>query len=707
MRKTFGFGCPTEGFGHVGVETLDMTQYLIIGVDTGGTFTDLVIRTIDNRLLVAKIPGTPANPANSVIAAILTARERYGVSDSALLVHGTTVATNALLERKGARTALITTRGFKDVLAIGRQTRSSLYTFTPSRPAPLINAEDCFEVDERVDWLGDELFAISKDGAAALAQDLAARGYESAAVCFLFSYLNSSHEAIMNDALEDAGFMTSASHLVAPEPREYERTACTVGNAFVAPVLSRYLGTLNSRLDEVNCHRLRVMQSDGGSLVPGEAARLAIRTALSGPAGGVRAAEHLAQSLGINNLITFDMGGTSTDVAMLLDGKCGVVNEGQIGPTPLRSAMYDIHTVGAGGGSIACLDSAGALRVGPQSAGADPGPAAYGRGAHLTVTDANLLLGRLPAALPLAGAVRMDVARTEALFVSLAESMGVAAPSAAAAVIELANQTMARAVRHVTTERGLDVQRCTLLSFGGAGGLHACHLADLLGITRVVVPRYPGAFSAAGLCMSGVSREFVQQFPARTLLSGAAALLSRAVATLRQNAVAWMQQQGIDTEAWSGTMVADIRYRGQAYDLKVPGVIDPVSAVNEHALDMLISSFHALHRQRFGHADQTQPTEISALRLVAVDNQDFIAMDATLPHAPSQPMDVLTLYSNESWQEADLYWRPHLATGQQFAGPAIIAQEDATLYVPDGWMCDTHVSGNLILTSSGYKAGVQ
>jgi N-methylhydantoinase A len=681
-----------------------MSSILIIGVDTGGTFTDIVVRTDAGELFVAKVSGTPDNPANSVVKAIALIRERHALREAASLFHGTTVATNALLERKIARTALITTRGFRDILAIGRQNREHLYSFRPSRPLPLIAEDACFEADERTDWQGDILTRLTGEEAASIALTLRDAGYEAAAVCFLFSYLNPTNEERMMQALEARGIRASASYKIAPEPREFERAACTVGNAAVSPVLTRYLRSLQIQASGAGCTHVKIMQSDGGVLGVEEAGQLAIRTALSGPAGGVKAAEMLMTALHRDAVVTFDMGGTSTDVALIQDGHCAVVHEGQIGPTPLRMAMYDIHTVGAGGGSILRLDRAGALRVGPESAGADPGPAAYGKGRFLTVTDANLVLGRLPNSLPLAGAVKLDEERSRALFEQMATDVGTPALDIAEAALSLANHSMARAIRHVSTERGIDVGQCTLLSFGGAGGLHACDLAEALGMPEVAIPLYPGAFSALGLCFAAASREFVSALPARSGLEGVVEGLQDICSSLWQKAQTWMAHQRIAPDGWSGSFRADMRYRGQAFDLTValsrgdcPGscALEPSTLRSSREL---AEAFNRAHRQRYGHADETQHLEITAIRLTAAATPDShgALLNVRLPEQPARPITEGILYHRGQEMPVPVYWRPHLAAEQSVAGPAIIAQEDATTFIPEEWQCASDSTGTLI-----------
>ena len=487
-----------------------MSASAIVGVDTGGTFTDLVIRHADGGLSVRKLPSTPHDPSQSVLTGIAECLASGLLEPGFTVVHGTTVGTNALLQRRGVPTALVTTRGFRDVLEIGRQARTHLYAFHPTKPIPLLPREHCYEIDERLDWQGNILTPLDENQAVALLEDLKTRGVESLAVCFLFSYLNPIHESAFGRLALAAGFHVSLSCDIAPEPREYERASTTAANAFIAPLMTRYLNNLQTELTLLGVARLRVMQSNGGALSASEAAQRAITTALSGPAGGLVAAAQIGTQAGFMDLLTFDMGGTSTDVALIAGGQCPVVTTGGMGDLPLRTPLLDIHTVGAGGGSLARLDRAGGLRVGPESAGADPGPVAYGRGDTLTVTDANVLLGRLPEDIRLAGRVPLDGSRVRARFEVLAREIGRTPEQAALGIVAVANAAMARALRHVSVERGHDPAGLTLLSYGGAGGLHACALAAALDMTTILIPRYPGAFSALGLALADVRREYVR-----------------------------------------------------------------------------------------------------------------------------------------------------------------------------------------------------
>lgn len=670
-----------------------MIQESIIGADVGGTFTDFVFVGTDGRLRVRKRASTPLDPSESIIAGIQDALAAGLTTGGYTLIHGTTVATNALLERRGARAALLTTAGFRDVLEIGRQARSALYALHPAKPVPLLPREQRHELTERVDWQGNVFTPLDAAQAGALLDRLKLQGVESLAVCFLFSYLNPAHERQVGAMAHERGFAVSLSCEIAPEPREYERTSTTVANAFVAPVMARYLSRLEAQLRQAGAGLMRVMQSNGGALSPGEAAHHAIKTVLSGPAGGVVAAAHVGSAAGFPRLLTFDMGGTSTDVALLLDGRCPVVTSGRVAGLPLQAPMLDIHTVGAGGGSLARLNAAGGLRVGPQSAGADPGPVAYGKGETVTVTDANLLLGRLPVGVRLAGYLPLDAPRVRAYFAPLAAAMRCTPEEAALGVVRIADTTMARALRHISVERGYDPADFTLLSFGGAGGLHACSLAEMLGMRTVLVPRYPGAFSAMGLALAEVMREYVQPLPAGASDRQTAEIgrtLEAMYVVLERQAAGDMEAEGFASGSWNAQRLLDLRYAGQSFDLRLPVV--------ENDLAATVTAFHNAHRTRYGHADPKEPVEIVAARVVAVGQGNRPELVPDLPEEPGRPLGESDVYSQQGRQCATLFARDVLAPRQRLHGPSIVLQEDATTLIALDWTAVVDSGGNLVMT---------
>ena len=665
----------------------------LVGVDVGGTFTDFVFIDPMGKVVVQKRASTPADPSLGILQGLRKAQEDGLLADRFTLIHGTTVATNALLERRGARTALITTAGFRDVLEIGRQTRDALYTFHPTRTPPLLPQEMRFEVGERIDWRGDVIAPLDAPAAEALVARLVQEGVESLAVCLLFSYLNPMHERRVGEMARAHGLSVSLSCDIAPEPREFERSATTVANAFVAPVMARYLDRLAAQADALGASALRIMQSNGGALSAKEAGEQAIKTVLSGPAGGVVAAGKIGLEAGFTRLLTFDMGGTSTDVALVLDGQCPTVTTGQTAGFPIRTPMLDIHTVGSGGGSLARIDAAGSLRVGPESAGADPGPVAYGRGQTLTVTDANVLLGRLPASARLGGSMELDAARVRVHFEALAARLGIGSEQAALGVIQVANAAMSRALRHISVERGYDPADFALLSFGGAGGLHACALAETLGMRSVLIPRFPGAFSALGLALADTRREFALPLSAaeRVLAEtpeARQALEARFAVLETLAAPVSAQAEAMPTET---TRLLDLRYTGQAFDLRVP-------VVGRNDISATLTAFHRAHKARYGHSDIREAVEAVALRVVTVGRNGCPAPTTDLPGKSGKPIGVTSLYGEAGRLKAPLFLREDLAADQQISGPAIVLQLDATTFVAPEWQGTVDRQGNLVLT---------
>ena len=663
-----------------------------VGVDVGGTFTDFVVVT-DDGLQVHKEP-TSAPQHEAVVDGL----ERLDTAAGAPVVHGTTAATNALLERRGARTALVTTEGFADVLAIGRQNRPDLYDLQPSRPPPLVPAGRRYEVPERLDSEGAVLTPLDEDAVRRVAEALAGADVESVAVVFLFSYQAPAHEKraaeLLREALPDVPVTRSSALL--PEYREYERTATTVVNAYVRPQVARYL----TRLDEALAGRsVRVMQSNGGTIGLDTAADEAARLALSGPAGGVVGALGVARralDTDAPRLLTLDMGGTSADVA-LCDGEVPRTTEHTIADLPLRLPATDIHTVGAGGGSVAHVDAGGSLRVGPESAGAEPGPVCYGRGGtDPTVTDAHLVLGRLAAEHVLGGADTLEMAPDAAreAVAALGREVGLSPEETALGVLRVANATMERALRRVSVERGHDPRDYTLVPFGGAGPLHAAALAEALGMRRVLVPPTPGVLSALGLLMADVVYD-----TARAVLRRADALreepapLTEAREAAARDVRAVLSGHG--TPALS--LELDLRYVGQSYELSVP--LD--APITGSAVADAVDAFHERHRARYGHADAAEPVEVVALRVrgrVAVPPPE-------LPLEPETdaPLDDAVLGTRPVWFDADgptettTYARAALHHGHAFDGPAVLHQYDTTIVVPPGWHAHVDARQNVHL----------
>jgi N-methylhydantoinase A len=663
--------------------------HLRVAIDTGGTFTDCVYLG-DGELKVLKVFSTPADPSQAVLNALAQIATTEGLAaDHAIDVrHGTTVGTNAMLERKGARVAFVTTAGFEDTIAIGRQTRAKLYDWFAPIPVPLVPRELRFGVPERVSPTGEILRAPSKKELATLVEAVRASCAEAIAISLLFGFANPATELRVEAALAPLGLPISTAHRVLPEFREYERASTLVVNAYLAPKMQTYLARLKERVATQHAGgRVDVMQSSGGIVSAGLAAREPVRTVLSGPAGGVIGACAVARWAGFDRIVGFDMGGTSTDV-FLADTRTGaqLTGESVIAGVPISVPMLDIHTAGAGGGSIARFDAGGMLRVGPESAGADPGPICFGRGTQPTVTDANLLLGRLDAESFLGGSVTLDRARTQHL---MHEQKGPLATAVdfAAGILRVVESHMERAIRVISVERGHDPRECTLVAFGGGGPLHACALARALRIPRVLVPAMPGALSAVGILLADAVRDY-----SRTVMLPGDALASipQHFAELEARARADFAAEGLQGVA---QRTLDIRYRRQGYELNV--VYDP------SAPTQAIAGFHQLHRQRYGFCDETRPIEIVSLRLrMVAPAEPYSPPRAPLPPQPTMPRPLATrqVYFDGTFLSAPLYRREALSPGDRIHGPAMIAEYTSATVLPPGARADIDELSNLIIT---------
>lgn len=653
---------------------------LIIGVDTGGTFTDFVYQS-DGRFQVYKCLSTPDRPSDAVIDGLM----RIGREGAVRVFHGSTVATNAILEGKGARTALVTNQGFEDIIEIGRQNRTELYRFTHAKARPLVPSHHRFGISCRVDCHGRIVTEMVEDDLDALVRQIVGSQCQSVAVCLLFSFLNPDHEVRVGSALERLGVPVSLSHEVSGEFREFERMATTMVNAYVAPKMTAYIQRLSGHVGSGN---LRIMQSNGGSITAETAMNRPVNTVLSGPAGGVVGAYYTAGQAGIDKLITFDMGGTSTDVA-LMDGSLPVAYESRVGGLPIRVPMMDIHTVGAGGGSIARIDEGGAMKVGPESAGADPGPACYGKGEHMTVTDANLVLGRLLPDYFLGGTMKLNANRARQCLDALSGPVSLSRQEAAAGILEVANTAMAGAIRVISVEKGHDPKNYTLFSFGGAGGMHALFLARMLGIPQVMIPRHPGILSALGMLVSDVRKDY-----ARTVMLTQDAnvmdipMLSSLFEPLCGQAREELANEGISEDHMVIVPYLDMRYKGQAYELTVP--------FDETGL----KRFHDAHLKRYGYAVADRPVEIVNLRVQARG-----VMEKTVPEtlAKAQSTDInhaviglsAAIFDHREWTTS-IVNREKLAWGHAVTGPAIVVEYSSTTVIPPGFTARVDRYGNLL-----------
>ena len=651
---------------------------LRIAIDTGGTFTDCVW-VERGRIRLLKVFSTPADPARAIADAVRQIAGEQAIT----LLHGTTVGTNTILQRKGARVALVTTAGFEDAIEIGRQARPRLYDFFFDRIEPLVSADLRFGIAERTDSEGTILEQPAAQSLADLRQIIWQQHPEAIAISLLFSFANPQNELEVEKALTDLKLPLSVSHRILPEFREYERTSTVVVNAYLQPVMLRYLTSLEERAHRQSDpawakNSIFVMQSSGGITTLATAAREPVRTVLSGPAGGVVGASASGRRSGLDRIISFDMGGTSTDVS-LVDGEIHASTQSEIAGLPLGVPMLDIHTVGAGGGSLARFDAAGALRVGPESAGADPGPICYGRGTQPTVTDANLLLGRLQPHRFLGGNFQLDLERTRRHTSEWLkkQNLPLSLEAFAAGVIRVVNATMEKAIRVVSIERGHDPRRFSLVAFGGAGGLHACELAHALGIPRVVVPANPGALSAFGILVSDVIKDF-----SRTILWRAHSKLPTAKLEAEFRRLSQRARTEFRSEGWSGAIreqrIVDVRYRGQGYELSVPFTRN------------LISDFHRAHAQHYGYSRPEREIELVTARLrAAVTSPQARIADAGLAFSTSRPNrradpEQADLLFDGKRRRAHVYEREALRMGRRYQGPAVIAEYSATTVVPPG-----------------------
>ncbi|HWE48347.1 MAG TPA: hydantoinase/oxoprolinase family protein [Bryobacteraceae bacterium] len=624
-----------------------------IGIDSGGTFTDFVVLHGDGKLESFKLRSNPASPASVILAGLARI-----AAQEAEVVHGSTVATNALLERKGAKTAFVTTRGFEDIIAIGRQNRPELYHLMPPVPVPLVPRELCFGVVERVLFDGTVERSLDVED---LRERIINSGVEAVAVCLLHSYRNDVHERALLEILP--GYVC-ASCDVSPEFREFERASTTVINAYVGPLMDRYLGELEAG----SPHPVSIMQSNGGLLTAGEARRHAVRTILSGPAGGIVGAVEVARACGYGKALTFDMGGTSTDVAL-----AGQVNrlttEARIDHFPVRVPMLDIHTVGAGGGSIAQVDAGGSLRVGPESAGADPGPACYGMGEMATVTDAHMVLGRIAADQLTGGGMRIDAGAAERAVSRVAKQLGLSTVAAAAAIVRVANSNMERAIRAVSVERGEDPRQFPLVAFGGCGGLHACELAMELGVATVIVPREAGALSALGMLMADRVRDY------------SAAVLGADPAEYEIRFRKLREQAERDVPGARMELYADIRYAGQSYELTVAWGGD----------------FHAEHHRVYGYSDSKRATQVVTLRVRAVLSVAKAKLTGQTTGPGAEPVE-RRVWAGGRWVEMAAGAREAFRGAVERHGPLLITDYGSTTLVPNGWTMTQDEAENVVLS---------
>ncbi len=677
-----------------------------LGIDVGGTFTDLVLFSEDTgSLIVEKVPSVPSDPSEGIMDGIARILRQGGVApaDVVYVAHGTTVATNTLLQRHGARTALITTRGFRDLLEIARQRRPSLYDLDAPKPRALVRRKLRREVPERVTANGSVRIPLDLGAVDRVLDELAGEDIEALAVCFLYSFLHPEHErAVVERARRRLPAVpVSASSDVLPELREYERLSTTVANAYLLPRMGNYVRAFSRRVAEtgIRCAPY-INQSNGGTISIDEAVRAPVRTVLSGPSAGVMGAVWLARHRALSSLVTFDMGGTSTDVSFVRDGAPALAFEREIDGIPLRVAGLDIETIGAGGGSIAWRDSGGALRVGPESAGAHPGPACYGRGGHAaTVTDANLFLGRLGPSGLLGGSMPLDAGAAASAITSLAEALALSPLETARGIVAVVNANMAGAVRLVTVQRGVDPAGLALLAFGGAGPLHAAALARELGIRTVVVPPSPGLLCALGLLVEDLRVDAVRTCVTR-LEAGTLGRLDTLFAEMEADAVAWLEREQVPPARRSLERWLDMRYVGQNYELLVPVPEEAWQAPPR--LLPLRDRFLALHESAYGYAAPDEPIQVVNARLVARGRPDPPVLPRGEPAAAAVTTAVTAhrrvfFETAGDFVECPVYDRRRLAAGHVVAGPAVVEQFDSTTLIHPGQRAQVDDLGFLLI----------
>ena len=683
-----------------------------IGVDVGGTFTDFY--AFDERTgrgLTHKRPSTPDNPADAILAGLDDLRRDHGVEPAAIsrLGHGTTVATNALIQRRGARVALITTEGFRDLLEIGRQTRPKMYDLKADYPPPLVPRARRFEIEERMGPDGEVIAPLSDAAVDAAVAEIAESEVDACAVCLLFAFLNPQHEARIGSALRErlADVSVSLSSEVQPEFREYERFSTTVQNAYLQPVVTRYMRHLREGLRASAPEAaVGINQSSGGLMSVERAGEYPIRTALSGPAAGVVGAVHIGRLAGRPDIVTLDMGGTSADVCLIREHRAGINNEQEVAGFPIRLPMVDIHTVGAGGGSIAWFDRDGLLKVGPDSAGADPGPACYSKGGERpTVSDANLVLGRLSPRGLLGGTMALDAEAARAAVQPIAERLGFSIERTAHGILGIVVANMVRAIRAISVERGHDPRAFGLLPMGGAGPLHAPDVARALGMAEIVIPPAPGILCAQGLVVSDLKEDFVAsgRWP---LSPETMPELRTAVDRLSTEARAWAATSGRDAVGHSIDLSVDMRYVGQNFELRVPVAsgegVDDLSPMPEPPA--LMQLFFAEHDRNYGYHNPDDPLEVINIRLTAHGRLQK-------PEEPAQP-DARTAVPDPTeiravWFDGDepvetpVFDRSQLQPGNRLSGPAVVDQLDATVLVFPGDRLRVDGHGNMIMEIGG------
>lgn len=673
---------------------------LVIGIDTGGTFTDMVVfDSASGRIDSLKTSSTPSAPGQAIVNAL--AEGGVGGGEIETFTHGTTVGTNALIERTGCKVAFLTTKGFEDTPFIQRINRKVLYDLRWRKPEPLVASRRlCLGVDERRSAAGEPVRPVDEDEVRGLCRTIREAGAEAVAVSLLFSYVNTEHEERVKRILEEelGGLPVSVSHEVAPIWREYERASTTIADAYLRPLLGRYVGSLDAALRDAGMTReWTIMKSNGGAMLSAAAAAAPVQTVLSGPAGGMTATEHVARALGEPNVVTLDMGGTSADVGILVDGRQRHTTEYEIEwGLPAAVPLIDIKSIGAGGGSIAWVDAGGFLRVGPRSAGAQPGPICYGHGGvEVTVTDANLLLGRLDPEYFLAGRMRLNPSLVPGPMEALGERLGMSALELAASIVEIANENMASAIKMVSLERGHDPRRFVLLAFGGAGPLHAAAVARILGIPKVVVPRYPGVFSALGLLLADirVDKVWTQAFRSNNV---DAALVNRQFRRITERAIGELRQEGFAGEPEIRRAI-NMRYLGQNYEheVEIPG-----GELDGAALEGAFRRFDGLHAERYGYMIDGEVIELVSFKVTAIGKRPPLDLSGTEAASGLARTTREVFVRGHGLLEAVVARRSALAPGEVLEGPAVIEEDGSTTFVEPGMTVERSPQGALVIDTA-------
>lgn len=679
----------------------------MIGVDVGGTFTDVtIVNTKNGEVENHKLPSTPNDPSIAIMDGIdeIINTKNGDHELVSYLAHGTTVATNALIERNGERTALIVTKGFKDLIEIARQTRPSLYNLFKEKPNPIISGELRYEVEERLYADGSIRTPLNKEQLKDIIEDLKRKGINSIAICFLFSFNNYIHE---KEAVEEikrlypSAYVT-ASHEIVPEFREYPRLSTTAMNAYLGPVMQEYMENFGDSVKNANIPvNPYITQSNGGIISIQESVKTPIKTAVSGPAAGVVAASHTADLTGYKNLITFDMGGTSADFSLIENGKPKVSMEREIEGLPARVPMLDINTHGAGGGSIAWLDEGGALKVGPQSAGAIPGPAAYGKGGTLpTVTDANVVLGRLNPSAILDGKMNIDIKASErAIKKHICDKTNLSLTEAASGILSIVNFNMSRGVRLISVEKGHSPSEFSLLSFGGGGGLHCSSLAKELNISTIIIPPSPGTFSSMGLLVSDIKSDFVRT-GVLDLTDDNIEKMNKYFTEMETEGEKILVSENIKKQNRYFIRSIDMRFKGQNYELSVPIYLEELSKQN---IKKVIKKFHELHEKTYGYSDKSATVEFVNYRLTACGNLPKVSLkqDSQAEDREINPLSTRQVFFSEvevpGYYKTGIFQRSNLLVGNKIKGPAIIEQLDSTTLILPEQTAKVDPNYNLII----------